>query len=260
MTNGSVATQEDNAGIIVGRNPVRETLEREPGRVEKIMIQQGLSGEKIDKVRRLAMGAGVEIETISQDRLDRLSGGATHQGMAATASPIRYHTLDDMLRRIAPTYEATEETRPIVLVLDRITDPHNFGAILRSAVAGGVTGVVVPKGNMAPLGAVAMKSSAGTAARIPIAQVGRMKQAIEQLKERGYWIAGASMDGDVNVWEMDWDRPIALIMGGEGTGVRPSLLEACDFQISIPMNGPAESLNVSVAAGIMIFAATRTRL
>ena len=255
-----MATNEKSAGIIAGRNPVRETLEREPDRIEKVMIQQGLSGEKIEDVRRLALAAGMDVQYVPSVRLDKLAGGAAHQGMVAVASPIQYRSLDDLLRQVAPTFKAVEDKKPVLLVLDRITDPHNFGAILRSAVAGGIDGVIVPKRNMAPLSAVAVKASAGTATRIPIARVGRMNSAVEQLKERGYWIAGAAMGGDTTVWDMDWDRPLALILGGEGTGVRPSLLEQCDFRISIPMNGPAESLNVSVAAGILIFSAARVRV
>ena len=251
---------QQDTGIIAGRNPVLETLERQPDRIEKVLIQQGLSGEIVARVRELAMSAGTQIQFVPGSKLDSLAGGAAHQGLVAISSPVEYLALDDLLRKIAPTYDAVEKTKPMVLILDRITDPHNFGAILRSAVAGGVSGVVVPKRNMAPISAVTIKASAGTATRIPIARVGRMQQAVEQLKERGYWVAGAAMGGDESVWDMDWDRPVALILGGEGKGVRPSLIEACDFKVSIPMNGPAESLNVSVAAGILIFAAARGRM
>ena len=182
-----------------------------------------------------------------------------HQGVIAFTAPFAYFNLDDMLAQIAPTLDQVQKRKPTLLLLDRIQDPYNFGAILRSAVAAGAAGVIVPKQDMAPLNAAALKASAGTAARIPIARVTKIQDVVYQLKERGYWIAGASEAGRTSIWDMDWDRPVVLIVGNEGQGISQSLMESCDFLVSIPMVGPIESLNVSVAAGIFLFVANRQK-
>jgi 23S rRNA (guanosine2251-2'-O)-methyltransferase len=246
-------------GLIVGRNPVREALERGDGRIEKVMIRQGLTGHGIRQIRRLAKAEGVPVQQVPSARLSRLAPGVAHQGVAAVTIPVAYRDVEDMLHEIAADTDVVREKKPIVLLLDRIEDPHNFGAILRSAVAAGVEGVIVPRHRMAPLNAAAIKASAGVALRVPIARTGNLAGVIEQLKERGYWIAGASGTGETSVWEMDWDRPLALVIGNEERGLRPQIARACDYRVAIPMRGPAESLNASVAAGILLFAAARTR-
>ncbi len=245
--------------VIVGRNPVREALERADGRVEKVMIRQGLTGRGIREILRLAKAEGVPVQQVPAARLARLAPGVAHQGVAAVTIPVAYREVEEMLQEIAADTDVVREKKPIVLLLDRIGDPHNFGAILRSAVAAGVAGVIVPRHRMAPLNAAAIKASAGTALRIPIARAGNLAAVIEQLKERGYWVAGASGEGETSVWEMDWDRPLALVIGNEERGLRPQIAGACDYLVAIPMRGPAESLNASVAAGILLFAAARTR-
>lgn len=250
---------EADASLVVGRNPVREALERRPAEIEKVMLQKGASGRPIDAIRRVASEAGVAVQYVPPQRLERLAPGLNHQGVLAIAAPMAYHTLEDLLTRIAPDLDAVRQKKPMLLVLDGIEDPFNFGAMLRSAVAAGADGVIVPKDHMAPLNAAALKASAGTATRIPVARTGNLTEAIEQLKERGYWIAGAAGDGETSVWAMDWDRPLALVIGSEHRGLRPRVASACDHRVAIPMRGPAESLNASVAAGLLLFAAARVR-
>jgi len=172
---------------------------------------------------------------------------------------MEYLEVETMLNGIASGIDEVKARKPMVLLLDGIEDPHNFGAILRSAVAAGVEGVVVPKHNMAPLNAAALKASAGMGLRIPIARTGNLVDAIIQLKERGYWIAGAAGDGDTSMWEMDWDRRLALLVGNEQRGIRPLVAKSCDYLVTIPMRGPAESLNASVAAGVLLFVASKDR-
>lgn len=249
----------DDTTLLLGRKPVREALEREPQRLEKVMLQQGGGGADLADIRRLAAQAGIQVQHVPAGRLNQLARGLNHQGVAAFASPVPYADLDEMLASAAPTREAVEQRKPRILVLDRIQDPFNFGAILRSAVASGTAGVIVPERNMAPLNAAAMKASAGTAGRIPIARTASISDTLYLLKERGYWIVGAAAKGDVSVWEMEWDRAAAIVIGTEGEGIRGRLLDACDYRVSIPMAGPAESLNASVAAGILLFAAARRR-
>lgn len=248
----------DDSSIIFGRNPVRETLERDAARIEKVILQKGAEGRDIAEIRRLASKAGVQVQYVPVVRLTHLTGGGNHQGVAAVSAPLPYADLNEMLGEIAATRDEVVAARPRILILDCISDPYNFGAILRSAVASGTRGVIVPERNMAPLNAAAFKASAGTAGRIPIARVTNIADTIYELKERGYWIAGADSDGDTSVWEMDWDRPLVLVVGSEGEGIRRRVLEECDYRIRIPMKGPAESLNASVAAGIILFAASQT--
>ncbi len=243
----------------MGRNPVREALERGARSIEKVMIQQGAGGRPIDEIRRAATAAGVPFQFVPAARLEKMAPELNHQGVLALAAPIAYRVLEEMLAEIAPDRDAVRDKKPLVLLLDQIEDPYNFGAILRTAVAAGVAGVIVPDRQMAPLNAAALKASAGTATRIPVARVTNVAETIQQLKERGYWIAGAMGDGDSSVWTMDWNRPLALVMGNEGKGLRRRVAEACDFRVAIPLRGPAESLNVSVAAGILLFAAVSVR-
>ncbi len=244
--------------LIVGRNPVREALEREPGRIEKVMLQQG--GRGVDALRRAASEVGVPVQYVPQKRINQVAAGLRHQGVVAFTTPVANHDVDAMLAAIAPDLDTVQREKPLVLMLDRIEDPHNFGAMVRTAVAAGVGGVIVPKQHMAPLSATVIKASAGTATRLPIARVDNLAEVIEQLKERGYWVMGAAGDGDTSVWDVDWDRPVALVMGSEGKGLHPRVAKACDYLVSIPMRGDAESLNVSVAAGILLFAAIRGRV
>lgn len=250
-------TDESGASIIVGRHPVREALERDVTRVEKVLVQRGVGGRDVSAIRQMAARAGLHVQNVPQRKLNQIARGVNHQGIVALITPIAYADVHDMLQRIAHSREQVTSRKPRVLVLDGITDPFNFGAILRSAVASGAGGVIVPERNMAPLNTAALKASAGMAGRIPVARVTNVADVLYQLKERGYWIAGATAEGDTSVWDMDWNRPIALVIGSEAGGIRRRVLEACDFRVFIPMRGDAESLNASVAAGILLFAATR---
>ena len=251
------AQRQPDSSLVLGRNPVRELLEREPERIEKVMLQRGVGGAEVSEIRRLGDEADVQIQYVPAGRLNQLARGLNHQGVIATASPLAYADLTEMLGAIAGSRDEVKVTKPRLLLLDEVQDPFNFGAILRSAAAFGVGGVIVPQRNMAPLNAAAVKASAGTAGRVPVARVGNLGDTMYQLKERGYWLAGADAHGGTNIWEMDWHRPLAIVLGGEGKGLRKRTLDECDFSIQIPMKGPAESLNVSVAAGILLSAASR---
>ena len=252
--------KEPDTSLIVGRNPVREALERGDARIEKVMVQKGAGGRPIQEIRHQAGALGIPVQVVPSQRLDRLAEGLNHQGVVAVAAPVAYLQVEALLHGIAADTDVVRSKKPLVLVLDRIEDPRNFGAILRSAVAAGVEGVIVPTQNMAPLNAAALKTSAGTATRIPIARIRILEDVLIQLKERGYWIVGAAGDGETTVWDMDWDRPLALVIGNEERGLHPKVERLCDYRVSIPMRGPAESLNASVAAGILMFAAARPRL
>lgn len=251
--------KQDDTSLIVGRNPVREALERRPEQVEKVMIRRGVGGDAIAAIRSAASDAGVPVQYVPEARLHHEAGDVNHQGVIAVAAPIRYRVAGDLLSDIAPSWDAVRARKPLLLAIDRVTDPRNFGAILRSAAAAGVDGVFVPNQHMAPLNAAAIKASAGTATRVPIARVDDLPELLKQLKERSYWVIGADGAADATVWQTDWDRPTVLVIGSEGEGVHPTVRTVCDDLVAIPMRGPVESLNVSVAAGILLFEAARPR-
>ncbi|MBO6576672.1 MAG: 23S rRNA (guanosine(2251)-2'-O)-methyltransferase RlmB [Rhodothermales bacterium] len=250
--------KQPEATVIAGRNPVREALERGQ-QLEKLYLQNGMDGRVAAQLRTLAKQSGTPVQSVPGQRLERLAPGVNHQGCAAVVAEVAYRDVDEMLREIAPDHDAVKSSKPLVLILDGVQDSHNLGAILRSAVAAGVSGVILPTRGSAGVNTAVIKTSAGTARRIPIARVDNVTDVIQQLKERGYWVAGADGGGEETVWTMDWDRPTALVMGSEGEGMRAGVAKACDYRVSIPMRGPAESLNVSVAAGILLFAAVRGR-
>ncbi|WP_412067774.1 23S rRNA (guanosine(2251)-2'-O)-methyltransferase RlmB [Rubrivirga sp. IMCC43871] len=258
-----MARRESRTDVLAGRHPVREALDRADGRIEKVYLQKGVHGSAIDSIRRASKAAGVPAQMVPRQKIDALAPQVEHQGVVAVVAPVAYRDLDDMLASIAPTLDDVRAWKPVLVVLDEIEDPRNFGAILRSAVAAGAAGAIVPERHMAPLSAVAVKASAGTALQLPIARTGNLTDAIQNLKERGYWVIGLADDPGsaeaTTVWDYDWDRPVAIVIGNEGGGLRTGVRQACDVLASIPMRGPVDSLNASVAAGIALFAAVRTR-
>ena len=256
LTRGAVVPDES---LLVGRKPVLEALTGRAGEVEKVWIQRGAGGSAISEIHRLARTAGIPVQFLPRQGLDRLAPGVRHQGVAARASAVAFHILEDMLRAIASNPDEVRARRPILLLLDGIQDPRNLGAILRSAAGAAVSGVIVSSRGTAPINSPAVKASAGAAARLPIARVDDMSQTAEDLKERGYWIIGADSGSAASAWDTDLGRPIGLVIGSEGRGISRALASACDELVHIPMPGEVESLNVSVAAGILLFSAVRAR-
>jgi len=250
---------DDDTSTLIGRRPVLEALNRGDLGIQKVMLEQEAGGARIGEIRALAEERGAPLQYVPAARLRHEANGAAHQGVVAITAPIRYREVDEMLSEIAPTWDAVQTQKPLLLVIDRVTDPRNFGAILRSAVAAGTDGVIVPTREMAPLNAAAIKASAGTAPRIPIARSDDLPRVLTQLKERGYFVYGAEGTAETPLWDADWDRPVAVVLGSEGEGLAPDVAEACDERVAIPLQGPVESLNVSVAAGLLLFAAARPR-
>lgn len=252
--------------LIAGRNPVREALDAGAG-LERIYLQAGAHGSAVDAIRRAAKAAGVPVQVVPPARIGRLAPGVNHQGVVAVSAEVDYGDVDDMLSSVAPDNDTVKALRPLFVALDEIEDPHNLGAILRSAVAAGAAGAILPERRSAPLNATAVKASAGNALKIPVARVTNLADTLLATKERGYWVVGLEGDAPTGskaqrttVWDWDWARPTILVVGNEGRGLRPRVLEACDALASIPMAGPAESLNASVAAGIALMFAARMRL
>jgi len=236
--------------MIAGRHAVQEALERSPSSIEKVYLQREAKG--LHLIRNLAINAGVPVNVVPLSGLQRIAGGVKHQGVLAVESYFSYSDYTLLLAEIAATPELVRELCPRILLLDGVQDPRNFGAIIRSAVAFDVKGIIVSSHHMAPVSPSTIKASSGTALRIPIARVSRLADIIVELKERGYYVYGASSTGSLSMWEMNWKCPVALVVGSEGRGLFPDTERLCDELISIPIIGDVESLNVSVAAGIML--------
>ncbi len=242
---------EQNENLLVGRNPIREALKA--GRpVEKLLVAQGdLSGAARDIIR-LAKENGAVVQTVDRSRLDQIY--PAHQGMLAYVAAVDYRSVDDIL-----DYAAERGEDPFIIILDGVTDPHNLGAIIRSAECAGAHGVIVPERRAAGLGPTAAKAAAGALDYMRIARVKNLNRTIDELKERGVWVIGTAMDGE-NAFTADLTGPAALVIGSEGEGISRLTLEKCDRTLTLPMLGKIESLNASVAAGVLMYEILRSRL
>jgi 23S rRNA (guanosine2251-2'-O)-methyltransferase len=235
---------------IYGINAVTEALRA--GRVVSLRAGRR-KDQRLQQLLALAERSSVPVRRVSDDELDRESGGSSHQGVIAEVSERRIYELDDLIR------DAHAAPPALLVVLDGIEDPHNFGAILRSVDAAGAHGVIRQTRHAAPLSGAAGKASAGALAHVKIADVVNIARALEELKEAGIWTVGL-VGGAADAYDkMDFTLPTALVVGAEGTGVRRLVRERCDFVAAIPMKGHIDSLNVSVAAGVVLFEAARQR-
>lgn len=217
------------------------------------MLQEGAHGGSLGELLALAKEKGVTVETVRPERLDKLAGGLRHQGVAALAAPIAFQTLDDVFARAAAKGEA-----PFLLLLDELQDPQNVGALIRTADAAGVHGVLLPKRRSCPLNAVVAKVSAGAVEYVPVVQIGNIAQTMEELQRRGCWLVGADMDG-VDYYAANMTGPIAVIIGAEGKGLGRLVKQKCDDIVSIPMNGGVNSLNASAAGAVLLYEVVRQR-
>lgn len=239
--------------IIAGRNAVLEAL-RGQRSINKIMIQDGASGGSLGEIIGLAKSKNITVEFAKSDKLDKLAQGVRHQGVAALAAPIAFQTLDDVFAKAEQKGED-----PFILLLDELQDPQNVGALIRTADAAGVHGVLMPRRRSCPLNAVVAKISAGAVEYVPIVQIGNIAQTIEELQQRGCWVVGADMDGD-DYYAANMTGPIVLVIGAEGKGLGRLVKQKCDNIISIPMNGGVNSLNASNAGAVLMYEVVRQRL
>lgn len=237
---------------IIGRNPVLEAIKI--GRsIDKILIKKGRLEGSIVPIVKKAREAKIIVQEVEHQKLDAVAEGANHQGIIAYVSPYEYKTVEDLLNI------AREKGEPPFLILcDKITDPHNLGAILRTANCVGVHGIVIPKHGSVGLNSAAIKTAAGAAEYTPVAKVTNLAAAIDKLKKEGLWIAAADMDGQ-DMHKADLTGALAIVIGSEGDGIGRLVKEKCDFTVSIPMNGQINSLNASVAAGVLMYEAFRQR-
>lgn len=228
---------------IYGVRPVIEALRGGRRKVLEVLDATGSA-----QVAQAAKAAGVFVQKVSQQRVAELAAGAVHQGIVARVSPYPYVELEDLLSTPVP----------LVVVLDGVTDPHNLGAVLRVADAAGASGVVIPKDRAAGVTAAAVKASAGASEHVPVARVTNLRRAVDQMQRAGLWVYAAEVGG-TEYGDLDLTGPIGLVLGSEGRGVRRLVREGCDGAISIPMLGAVGSLNVSVAAAVLLYEARRQR-
>ena len=238
---------------IEGRNAVIEAL-RSGKPMDKILIQDGLQDEPIQTIKREAKKHDAIVKFVDKERLDQLSSTGKHQGVIAYAAAYEYAEVDDILNAAKEKGEP-----PFIFLLDNIEDPHNLGAIIRTANLAGAHGVIIPKNRAVGLTATVARTSAGALNYTPVARVTNLAKTIEELKKEGLWFVCADMGG-TTMYDLNLTGPIGLVIGNEGEGVGRLVKEKCDFIASIPMKGDIDSLNASVAAGVLAYEIVRQRL
>ncbi len=240
--------------MIEGRNAVLEAL-RAGRALDKVYIARGETDKALAHIAGLARERGVSVSDCDRRKLDAMSVTKAHQGVIAVCAVREYASLDDILALAESRGEA-----PFVVVCDEISDPHNLGAIIRSAECVGAHGVVIPKRRSAGLTAVVGKTSAGAAEHLPVARVANISAALQELKDRGLWVYGAAAEGSSPMWETDLTGPLALVIGSEGEGLGRLVRERCDFLVSIPLRGKVGSLNASTASAVLMYEVLRQKL
>lgn len=230
----------DEKTLIFGRNPVKEALRA--GRVESVYVSQGFNEKEILEIIKLH---SLSLHVVPASELNVKCKGA-HQGIMAYCKPFEYLDLNEAIRR------SKKVEHPIIILLDGIEDPHNLGAIIRSADVFGASGVVIGKHNQVPLNSTVAKTSAGAINFIPVSLVSNLNQAIEKLKQNGFWVVSTDGEAKTNYQDLKYDFPVALVIGSEGNGVSKLVLKNSDFIVKIPQFGHVNSLNASVAAGILL--------
>jgi len=246
------APAETQDGIVFGRNAVRELLKS--GRpIDKIFVRRGDREGSITVIFAEASGRGIPVVEVEKEKLDKMCAGGVHQGVAAACAQKEYVEVEDILEIAASKGET-----PFIVILDGVEDPHNLGAIIRSADCAGAHGVIIPKRRSATLTAVVAKTSAGALEHMAIAKVGNLATEIDKLKEKGIWIYSAEAGG-TSLYDTDLDRPSAFVFGSEGYGVSRLIKEKSDYIVSIPLYGQVNSLNVSAAAAVVLCEAAHRR-
>ena len=241
---------DPDTDIIAGRNPVIEALKA--GKPLNTVYVCG-EGGSLGLICRMASERGIVVKKTTEAKLSEMTGGASHQGIAASGACAEYVTVEDIL-----AVSAKKGTKPFIIICDEIEDPHNLGAIIRTAEAAGADGIIIPKRRSAALNGTVYKTSAGAASWLPVARVANIPAAIDLLKENGVWIYGTDASGE-DYTKADFRGSVGLVIGSEGNGMGRLVREKCDFPVSLPMMGKITSLNASVAAGIFMYEAVRQR-
>src|SRR2546427_860391 len=240
---------------LTGIHAVKEALEaRRP--IDRIEIAKGRQDTRVEEIVQLARKQGVPVRFEDRGQLDRLANSKDHEGVVALAAARAAATLEDILAQAA---NASPGQRGLIVLLDGVEDPHNLGAVIRTALAAGAHGVVIPERRAAGLTDTVARSSAGALAHLPVAKVTNLVSTMEELKEAGYWLVGLDEEGDKSYTEVDFTSPMGIVLGSEGKGLHDLTRKRCDFVVRLPTTGPVKSVNVSVAAGVVLFEVLRQR-
>ena len=250
----SAPVEQENDGIIEGRNAVIEAL-RAGVTIDKIFIAKGETDAALGHIASAAREKGIVVVDADRRKLDNMSRTHSHQGVIAQAAVREYASVDDILNAARERGEP-----PLIVVCDELSDPHNLGAVIRTADAAGAHGVIIPKRRSAGLTAIVGKTSAGAVAHVPVARVPNLPALLKELKEEGVWVFGAAMEGSTPLYQADLKGPAAIVIGSEGSGLGRLVAENCDFTVSIPMFGKINSLNASAAAAVLLYEAVRQRI
>jgi 23S rRNA (guanosine2251-2'-O)-methyltransferase len=238
---------------IAGRQPVLEALKsRQP--IEQILVLHGTTGPQIQQIKQFARDQRIPVKEADKERFQELAGNSLTQGVLAVVNEYSYVDVEDILALAQKKNEP-----PFLLVLDEIEDPHNLGALIRTAECAGVHGVIIPLHHAASVNQTVTKTSAGATAHMLIARVTNIAQTLDALKKENVWVIGTDMSGTKKYFEQDYRGAIAVVIGNEGSGMRRLVKEKCDFLVTIPMHGQIESLNASVAGGLVLFEASKAR-
>ena len=239
---------------LTGIHAVKEALEAQRP-IDRIVIAKGRQDTRVEEIVQLARKRGVSVRFEDRGQLDRLANSKEHQGVVAVAAARSAGTLEDILARA----NANHGQMGLIVLLDGVEDPHNLGAIIRTALAAGAHGVVIPERRAAGLTDTVARASAGALAHLAVAKVTNLVRSMEELKEAGYWLVGLDEEGDKSYSEVDYKSNVGIVLGSEGKGLHELTRKRCDFVVSLPTTGPVKSLNVSVAAGVVLFEAIRQR-
>ena len=248
------APVQEIEGQLEGRNALTEALKS--GRtIDKVFIAAGETDRGLQRLAAQAKEAGAVVVPVDRRKLDAMSVTRAHQGVITLAAAHEYATIDDIMEEAAARGQA-----PLIVICDELTDPHNLGAIMRSAECAGAHGVIIPKRRSVGLTATVAKASAGAVEYMKVARVGNINDAIRELKDKGVWIFGTAAEGSIPMYKADLTGPVAIVIGNEGDGISRLVRKNCDVMVSIPMEGRISSLNASAAAAILLYEAVRQRL
>ncbi|MBW2038714.1 MAG: 23S rRNA (guanosine(2251)-2'-O)-methyltransferase RlmB [Deltaproteobacteria bacterium] len=236
---------------IYGVNPVYEALRSARCQIKEVWVAGGRSPKGLERTIRAAESKGVPIRKVERSQLDSFTKSASHQGVVGLVDRFNYADLDEVLQG--------GEGKPLLLVLDGIEDPRNLGALMRTADACGVWGVIIPKDRAAGITPVVAKSSAGAVFHVPVVRITNIPSALRKIKDRGIWVVGATAEAETEFYHQDLKLPLAWVIGGEGKGMRPLIKRECDLLVSIPMKGKVNSLNASVAGALVLYEVLRQR-
>ncbi len=244
----------DSDDLIVGVHPLKEALRTSNARLDQVLIRQGTRNRQQDEIFRLAKRARVPVKLVPSEALDRLARSLKHQGVLGYVSQKVYVSLDVLLEETGKN-----GTPPLFLMLDGVEDPRNMGAIIRTAEGAGVSGVVLPDRRAVGMTSVVARASAGALEHVAVTRVTNLSQGIERLKSSSVWVYGLDPNASKSYLDIDYRGSIAIVVGGEGKGIRPGVLKQCDDRVAIPMHGTVSSLNVSVAVAVLLYEVVRQR-